>query len=136
MTGKKNKVLRLAALLLGILLLAACAPSGAGESSSSPEIAPIAFPEASEEYVKAKAFYGYYTLQDSDVIFALNEDETRFCVKFYAFAGERSMILEGSVEDGACYVDPEFNGLFGEDVQMMYEDALDEEAPWAPITRD
>lgn len=97
--------------------------------------AAISFPEAAEEYTKAKAFYGYYVLQDSDVIFAMNEDESKFCVKFTAFT-EQVMVLEGSVKDGVCTVAPEYSGLFGEDVQLMYEDAIEDEAPWSPIVRD
>ncbi len=138
---KRKIITVLISAIIFVTLLAGCS-STVTETSQAPEttkqIVPVAieFPEASAEYTKAKTFYGYYILQDSDVVFAMNEEETRFCVKFNAFAGHREMVLEGGVKDGACTVDPEFNGLFGEDVQMMYEDAMAEEMPWVPIKRD
>lgn len=127
---KKRVWLLFAVMVSCIMLLAAC--SHENEVSGDP----ILFPEASEECVKAKAFYGYYILQDSDVIFAMNEDESRFCVTFNAMAGNKPVVLTGDVVDGICTVDPHCNGLFGEDIQMMYEDALAEEAPWSPIVRE
>ena len=130
---KTRMLLFLALVFSCVMLLGACAQEeGGGEISGEP----ILFPEASEECVKAKAFYGYYILQDSDVIFAMNEDESRFCVTFNAMAGNRPVVLTGDVVDGLCTVDPHCNGLFGEDIQMMYEDALAEEAPWSPIVRE
>lgn len=96
----------------------------------------IYFPEASEDFVKAKQFMGYYILMDSEVIFALNEDETRFAVKFYGMGGNRLEYMEGEVTpEGIVYVDGEYNGLYGEDVQTMYEDALEEKTDWLPIKR-
>lgn len=127
---KKRVLLLFAVMVSCIMLLAACSH----ENAISGE--PILFPEASEECVKAKTFYGYYILQDSDVIFAMNEDESRFCVTFNAMAGNKPVVLTGDVVDGICTVDPHCNGLFGEDIQMMYEDALAEEAPWSPIVRE
>lgn len=130
------------------VLLAACSAENAKNPGSAAvgetgrpaetqqlEAAPIPFPEAPEEFTKAKSFYGYYILQDSDVIFAMNEEESRFCVKFTTFA-RREIVLYGSVEDGICTVDPGQNGLFGEDIQLMYEDAMEERTPWAAIIRD
>ncbi|MBR3402762.1 MAG: hypothetical protein IKG67_11070 [Parasporobacterium sp.] len=96
----------------------------------------IYFPDAPEEFVKAKAFYGYYILMDTDVIFALNEDETRFAVQFYGMGGKMPTFIMGNVySDGTVEADSNFIGLYGEDLQTMYEDALEEEADWAPITR-
>ena len=44
--------------------------------------------------------------------------------------------MEGDVyEDGTVKADDTYNGLFGEDLQTMYEDALEEEADWAPVLR-
>ena len=98
--------------------------------------AAIYFPDAPEEFVKAKAFYGYYILMDTDVIFALNEDETRFAVQFYGMGGKMPTFIMGNVyPDGTVEADSNFIGLYGEDLQTMYEDALEEEADWAPITR-
>lgn len=96
---------------------------------------PIEFPEAPEEYVMAKAFHGFYAfVQESDVIFALNEAGDKFYVKFTDFIGEH--LLWGVIEDGVCTVDATLIGLYGEDVQWMYEDAMELETPWVSIVRD
>lgn len=96
---------------------------------------PIEFPEAPEEYVVAKAFHGFYAfVQESDVIFALNEAGDKFYVKFTDFIGEH--ILWGVIEGGVCTVDATLIGLYGEDVQWMYEDAMELETPWVSIVRN
>ncbi|MEG1755195.1 MAG: prolyl oligopeptidase family serine peptidase [Clostridia bacterium] len=99
-------------------------------------VEPILFPEVPEEFTKVKSFYGYYILEDSDVLFAVNDGLTRFCVKFNAIGGSRETVITGNIVDGQTVADPGTNGLFGEDIQLMYEDALVDSQPWAPIVRN
>ena len=106
------------------------------QNSYHSSVEPILFAEAPEEFTKVKSFYGYYILEDSDVLFAINDNGTKFCVKFNAISGTRETVITGSITDGQTIADPGSNGLFGEDIQLMYQDALEDAQPWAPITRN
>ena len=84
-----------------------------------------------EKYTKVKYFYGMYTFTNSDVVFAMNEDETEFYAKYSVMSREN--VIEGTVENGIVTVTFNAIGFADDDAQLMYEDAMDDEIPWEPV---
>ena len=90
--------------------------------------------EIPEKFTKAKSFYGFYTFTNSDVYFAMNEEETEFHAEYTVM--HRQNVIEGTVEDGVVTVTYNAIGFADDDAQMMYEDAISIEDPWEPIVRE
>ena len=62
---------------------------------------------------------------------AANDDETAFLLTWEAF--DEDQVLEGFVEDGVVTVTYDETGFMTGDAQIIWDDAVASEEPWAPI---
>ncbi len=97
------------------------------------ELEPIEIPDLPEDYTKAKTFFGSYSFTTSDVVYAMNEDETKFYAVYKVMSHES--ILEGVVENGVCTVTDDHGNFAAQDAQQLYEDAMGSPEPWHPVSR-
>jgi predicted small lipoprotein YifL len=83
------------------------------------------------KYTKVKTFFGTYGFGDAEIVAAMNDDESAFYFTWMAFDEEQ--IVEGTVTDGIVMVTYDLTGFMSGDAQLIYEDALASDEPWAPL---